>query len=126
MSGTKNGSMTPRWGIGLAVLVAIGVFGSDAVRTGLVKSSVTDDATQIAHDAANDYHNNHNVDLTYSNAQAEAASKGASIPSTQDFSVTGTGTVSLTLAKVNSTLVLGRLDASMKVFTAQSSSTWEP
>ena len=126
MAGAKNGTLKPRWGIGLVVLVAIGVFGSDGVRTGLVKSSVSDDADQIAHDAANTYHSTHDVNATYAAAQEEAATDGATIASTEDFSVISDGTVSLTLSKVNNTLVLGRLDTSWKSLTAQASSTWTP
>lgn len=126
MAATKNGSMKPRWGIGLVVLIVVGVFGSDGVRTGLVKSSVSDDASQIAHDSANTYHSDHDINATYAAAEAEAASKGATIPSTNDFSVDGSGTVSLVLAKTNQTLVLGQLNSSWKKFSASATSTWAP
>lgn len=118
--------MKPRWGIGLVVLAVVGVFGSDGVRTGLVRASVSDDATQIAHDAADAYHNSHDIDATYAAAQTEALAKGTKILSTDDFSVTGGGTVSVVVAKANQTLVLGAIESSWKSFHAQASSTWGP
>ena len=101
MARTKNGSMKPRWGVGLIALAVVGILGSDGVRTGIVNA-------------------------TYAAAQAEAASDGTKIPSTNDFTVDSAGTVSLVLAKTNQTLVLGRFNQSWKSFSATASSTWAP
>jgi 2-C-methyl-D-erythritol 4-phosphate cytidylyltransferase len=107
------------------VLAIVGVCAYDGVRTGLAASGAKDDAVQIAHDAANTYHSHPDVNATYQAALLEATSHGDTLP-VNDFIVTSGGTVTLTVDRKNSTLILGRLHAPLDVMSGTASSTWAP
>jgi len=108
-----------------AVLGGLCVLGYDAVRLVQVHLGPGDDAQNAALDAAASYHQRADVDVAFDVAGRTARSHG-DVLRPEEFQIAADGTVSLTLHRTTSTVVLGRVAPDWQVAAGTGVARWQP
>jgi len=120
-----NAPSVPRPLVAAVVLGVIVVVGYDAVRIGLLRLSTRDAAQTVAGEAARSFYDSRSADVALATAEKGAVDGGAAI-SDHSFSVAADGSVTLTLVKQTTTVVIGRVEKAWTSSSATASSTYSP